>query len=476
MDFEDKNSNEACKSRLICQEQYGSGQRRNDFVLQESDQTLLKVDQSAHYSSVKQVFSAIFLPQGYPDSVSDDYLAYQIWDTVQAFASSITGTLAAHAVLKGVGVGDKEATVLAATVTWLLKDGAGMVGRIVFAWAKGTGLDCDAKRWRLFADLLNDLAIFLDILAPTFGDYFTAVVCVSGVCRSMVGVAGGATRAALTQHQARRNNMADVSAKDGSQETLVNLMALVCNLMLVPLVSGNQILIWVLYVIFTFLHIFANYKAVKVVAMETLNQTRLFYITRHYFETEKVLDVKTVNKLEPVLFPVKRWMKIKLGVSFEKITQTGVSYAVLKEVYERSMTEYILGIDLKRKTNYILGLDFKRREICVTLAPSATALDQLQASFHAELINYIVEKVVRGQDLNAKFAKLGELVKEVINSPSQEIIQSILHSLLLFTEGTVDSWRRGLHHQGWATETTLLAADEWRAVWDWEMLTDKKHS
>ena len=35
--------------------------------------------------------------------------------------------------------------------------------------------------------------------------------------QAVVGVAGGATRAALTQHQARRNNMADVSAKDGSQ-------------------------------------------------------------------------------------------------------------------------------------------------------------------------------------------------------------------------------------------------------------------
>lgn len=33
----------------------------------------------------------------------------------------------------------------------------------------------------------------------------------------IVSVAGGATRAALTMHQARRNNMADVSAKDGSQ-------------------------------------------------------------------------------------------------------------------------------------------------------------------------------------------------------------------------------------------------------------------
>ena len=35
--------------------------------------------------------------------------------------------------------------------------------------------------------------------------------------QSIVGVAGGATRAALTQHQALRDNMADVSAKDGSQ-------------------------------------------------------------------------------------------------------------------------------------------------------------------------------------------------------------------------------------------------------------------
>ena len=37
------------------------------------------------------------------------------------------------------------------------------------------------------------------------------------VLKSIVGVSGGATRAALTLHQARRDNMADVSAKDGSQ-------------------------------------------------------------------------------------------------------------------------------------------------------------------------------------------------------------------------------------------------------------------
>lgn len=61
------------------------------------------------------------------------------------------------------------------------------------------------------------------------------------VARSLVGVAGGATRAALIQHQARRDNLADVSAKDASQETLVNLAALLSNLLIVPFLATNNL-------------------------------------------------------------------------------------------------------------------------------------------------------------------------------------------------------------------------------------------
>ena len=53
--------------------------------------------------------------------------------------------------------------------------------------------------------------------------------------QAVVGVAGGATRAALTQHQARRNNMADVSAKDGSQvQHRVAIIEVVQNTELIP--------------------------------------------------------------------------------------------------------------------------------------------------------------------------------------------------------------------------------------------------
>lgn len=64
---------------------------------------------------------------------------YQIKCTIyfQAFCSTISNILATNAILKGVGVGDAQATALAATVTYILKDGAGMVGRITFAWWKG---------------------------------------------------------------------------------------------------------------------------------------------------------------------------------------------------------------------------------------------------------------------------------------------------------------------------------------------------
>eukprot|EP01135_Chromosphaera_perkinsii_P012050 Nk52_evm13s2578 gene=Nk52_evmTU13s2578 len=226
-------------------------------------------------SSLAGLFASIFLPQGYPASVSEDYLEYQMWDTFQAFCSSITGALATQAILKGVGVGDSAATTAAAAATWMLRDGAGQVGRIVFAWYEGTYLDANPKLWRLIADVLNDAAMLVELISPAFPSIFLELACVASVSRSIVGIAGQASRTSLIVHQARQNNMADVACKDGSQETLVNLIALIVNLSLVEIVHGNPTMIWTLFFLFTFLHIFANYKAVRCVVFDSFNAQRL---------------------------------------------------------------------------------------------------------------------------------------------------------------------------------------------------------
>jgi len=115
--------------------------------------------------------------------------------------------------------------------------------------------------------VLNDCALTLELCAPYAvaaiggsSGAMTGVLCVAGAAKSIVGVAGGATRAALTQHQVKcyttisnyrrliifysvqalRGNLADVSAKDGSQETLVNLAALITSLWLLPFLDGSQ--------------------------------------------------------------------------------------------------------------------------------------------------------------------------------------------------------------------------------------------
>jgi hypothetical protein len=80
----------------------------------------------------------------------------------------VSGALAARAMFETMGVGDENSTVYGATLTWLIKDGTGMTGRILFAYYQGTSLDSNSKMWRLYADILNDFSFLVDLVTPFF--------------------------------------------------------------------------------------------------------------------------------------------------------------------------------------------------------------------------------------------------------------------------------------------------------------------
>lgn len=82
-----------------------------------------------NHFSLRSLFCRIFLPTGYPQSVSPDYLNYQIFDTLQAFCSSMCGIISTKAVLKGYGVGDESSSVIAAALSWILTDGISSLSR-----------------------------------------------------------------------------------------------------------------------------------------------------------------------------------------------------------------------------------------------------------------------------------------------------------------------------------------------------------
>uniref|UniRef100_A0A5S6QD43 DUF647 domain-containing protein n=1 Tax=Trichuris muris TaxID=70415 RepID=A0A5S6QD43_TRIMR len=325
---------------------------------------------------------AAFLPVGYPTSVTKDYMKYQIWDSLQAFCSSVTGALGMHSVFRAVGVGDEKASVLAASLTWLLRSGSGMFAQIIFAWFAGKHLDCDCKAWRLTADVLNDVGTTMELMAPYFDPFIMVIVCLSSICRAIVGLAGCASRAAISQHQALRNNLADVSAKDASQETLVNLIALVWNLFMLPMINKHRGVTGIVCIVFTIIHIYCNYKAVRSLRFPILNEKRFSLIVQSYLATGRVPNIEEVNLKEslwPSLFSFPFQGRLSLGSSISALLNKQTSWFYCTDSF------------ILRSTS-----PFHQKRIDAVLALDCSTADMLEAAFYAEawLIGYGKRRII----------------------------------------------------------------------------------
>ncbi|KAI1285663.1 Protein root UVB sensitive 3 [Halotydeus destructor] len=297
--------------------------------------------------SIKHFLITLLLPQGYPNSVSDDYIDYQMWEAVQNLASSVNRTLATYATLKGLGVGDENASAISATFTWLLKSGSGMTANIVFAYVQGSKLDADCKRWRLFADIICDCVFILEILSPHLTSAFLLCQCLASVLSSLVSVAANGSKSALKQHQARQNNFADISAKAGSQGTIVSFVGLMVSASITPIIGHRQDVIFVLCFTLVAIHLYANYKVVRASRLDSLNLNRFGILYEHYSKCEEILSVRETNDKENVWFfvPSKFDSLIVAGVPIQATANGVPELKVLKDIFKYS--DYIL--------NYVNG-------------------------------------------------------------------------------------------------------------------------
>ncbi|XP_040452220.1 RUS family member 1 isoform X5 [Falco naumanni] len=174
----------------------------------------------------------------------------------------------------------------------------------------------------------------------------------------IVGVAGGATRAALAVHQARRDNMADVAAKDSSQETLVNGAGLLLALLLLPLLEGRPWLTGLVVTLLLVTHLGANVGAVGALRLPTLNRPRLRLalggalrgvargdgaLAHHpIWEDGGVINVPSpedVNPREPLLPGFSTRLNLHLGAPLHRLVK---SEAEFKKALECGTEDYII--------------------------------------------------------------------------------------------------------------------------------------
>lgn len=329
-----------------------------------------------------------FVPEGFPSSVTPDYAPFQVWDSLQGLSTYIRTMLSTQALLSAIGVGEKSATVIGATFQWFLRDLTGMLGGILFTFYQGSDLDSNAKMWRLVADLMNDLGMLMDLLSPLFPSAFIFVVCLGSLSRSFTGVASGATRAALTQHFALQNNAADISAKEGSQETVATMIGMALGMILARITMGLPLAIWFSFLSLTVFHMYANYRAVGCLALTSLNIERSAILFQHFMETGQVLSPERVSRMEHVLPTwITSWSSKKVKLLHANVRLgvrvSSLDHQEMKEVLLSAGSHYL-------KAKYLL---VERKGIIdVIMHKNSTASDVLQSFIHALVMAKLMQK------------------------------------------------------------------------------------
>ena len=232
-------------------------------------------------SGVIGFLKTTFVPVGYPDSVPPEYREYQFYNLLQDLCSYMRGLMATQAMLVGLGVGNKDATALQATVSWIFRDGAGMIGSLLFTSLYSQSFGQNIKSYRLFADLINNVGITLEMVAPLYPRHFLLLVCFASVFKALCGVAAGACGAAINEHWGGiGNNISEVLAKNGAQHSIVSLLGLLLSVRFATFVNKTQGRLWSIYALLTAAHVIANTRAMRVLALRSLNLVRFDIVAR----------------------------------------------------------------------------------------------------------------------------------------------------------------------------------------------------
>lgn len=264
---------------------------------------------SFNYKSLGRFMLQTFIPSGYPDSVPMEYLNFQKWNLLQDFCSYLRGIMMTKALLAGIGVGRADITATEATIMWILRDGASFIGGLIFTAMNSYNFGQNIKVWRLFADSINNVGITLNMIAPLFPQYFLPFICLGSLCTALCGIAAGATGAAINAHWGSKGNIAEVLAKNGAQHTAVSLVGLALS---VPFTRWAEnirpLYTWLIYGSLTAIHMLSNYRAMRILALTSLNISRYHVLLGTIFSTTSAADFSKMTEKEAIIF-IEQCMK-----------------------------------------------------------------------------------------------------------------------------------------------------------------------
>ena len=410
-----------------------------------------------------------FLPANYPHSVDQSYATYAGYCFLGSVAGSSAMVLSTQALLVAVGVGTQSAAPMAAALNWVMKDGVGQLGGVLFAsqlgksgidinwknkvekWLgplgkKGTKkrgnfqrgtADTNPKRWRMVAALALDLSTLLEICTPFLGaEYFLPCASVANIGKNIGFLAASASRAAihqsLTKTEGKTSNLGDVTAKAGSQAILASLLGTGFGILFSQTFCSDYGTAGILagFVVLSAVHQVCTYKAIQAVPLKTLDRHRLHIVLDSYMKAnlDRIIigqsgihkhdrwklplsptEVAERESFLPMMPPDQsvRWLTV--GASLVEICPSGVN-----ELERLMIQKDADANDIEQYEKYILKVNSSTSDddgaVQLTFFEGASDDDLLKGMFHAYVAHVCSRNDVFKEDAPSEIAKHSHVV------------------------------------------------------------------
>ncbi|EPS66086.1 hypothetical protein M569_08690, partial [Genlisea aurea] len=312
------------------------------------------------------------VPEGFPHSVTPSYVPYMTWRALKHFFGGAMGVFTTKTLLSSLGVSQNKAAPGAIAINWILKDGAGRIGKMIFS-RQGRKFDYDLKQLRFTGDLLMELGAGVELATAIFPTLFLPMACAANLAKNVSAVTSTSTRTPIYKAFAKGENIGDVTAKGECVANIADLLGTGLSIM----ISKRNPSLFTTFALLSCGYVMSSYQEVRSVVLHTLNRARFTVAVESFLKTGRVPSLQDGNSMENIFLPPwKKHRPIVLGPRFKDAFEDPNSFLALKPIFE--------------KEQYIVTYNPSKGNIYALFKDKAKSDDILKAAFHAHLLLHTI--------------------------------------------------------------------------------------
>nr|BAJ94148.1 predicted protein [Hordeum vulgare subsp. vulgare] len=377
------------------------------------------------------------VPEGFPDSVTPSYVPYMTWRALKHFFGGAMSVFTTRALLNSVGVSQSRATSGAVAINWILRDGAGRVGKMLFA-RQGKKFDYDLKQLRFSGDLMMELGAGIELATAAFPQLFLPLACMANVVKNVAAVTSTSTRTPIYKAYAKGENIGDVTAKGESVGNIADLLGTGMSI----LMSKRNPSLVASFAVLSCGYLLSSYQEVRSVVLNTLNTARFTVAVDSFIKTGHVPSLKEGNLEETIFNPPWRHQPVAIGSRFGEAFQEPASFVATRPLFEDE--------------RYIVTYNPAKDKVYALLKDQAKQDDILKAAFHAHVLLHFIN----ASHANLKARKRmnsdqGSYQYVNPNPLNMDFLAHIEESCKIVTS-SYGVFKRKAREQGWIMSDSLL--------------------